>query len=125
MWTAVVCRAQGRVIRRRAHYGTTSGNPARRGVPNGVLEGAALQRGHQENAEHRVNGTLIMPVEWERIPHGPQAGLWLWTMTAVRPGPRLPVPRSGTEARRGDAGRRVVEAYERLLAYTRHAPDFR
>jgi hypothetical protein len=79
-----------------------------------------------------------MPVEWERIPggvpedfqaldgdeivgrvyqipHGPQAELWLWTMTAVRPGPRLPVPRSGTEARRGDAGRRVVEAYERLL----------
>jgi hypothetical protein len=81
-----------------------------------------------------------VPVEWERIPDGlpedfraldgdeivgrvyqippgPQAGLWFWTMTAVRPGPRLPPPTSGTEARRGEAGRRVVEAYERLLAH--------
>jgi hypothetical protein len=28
----------------------------------------------------------------------------------------------GTEARRGDAGRRVVEAYERLLAHARNVP---
>ena len=47
--------------------------------------------------------------------NGPQDGLWFWTMTAVRPGPRLPHPTKGTEARRDDAGRRVVEAYERLL----------
>jgi hypothetical protein len=75
-----------------------------------------------------------MPVEWEWIrgglaedfqaldgdeivgrvyqyPHGPQPGLWFWTMTVVRPGPRLPPPTSGTETRRGDAGRRVTEAY--------------
>jgi hypothetical protein len=79
-----------------------------------------------------------MPVEWERIPnglpkgfgaldgneivgrvyeipHGPQAGLWLRTMIVVRPRPRITFPTSGTEARRGNAGRRVVEAYERLL----------
>jgi hypothetical protein len=79
-----------------------------------------------------------MPVEWERIrdglpedfraldrnkivgrvyqiPHGPERGLWVWIMTAVRPGPRLPHPTNGREARCGDAGRRVVEAYERLL----------
>jgi hypothetical protein len=37
-------------------------------------------------------------------------------MTIVRPGPRPGFPTNGTEARRGDAGRRVVEAYERLLA---------
>jgi hypothetical protein len=81
-----------------------------------------------------------MPVEWERIPDGiaedfqaldgdaivgrvyqiptgPQAGLWFWTMTVVRPGPRVTFPTNGTEARRGDAGRRVVEAYERLIAH--------
>jgi hypothetical protein len=80
-----------------------------------------------------------MPVEWERIPDGvaedfqaldgdevvgrvyqiptgPERGLWFGTMTVVRSGPRLPPPTNGTEARRGDAGRRVVEAYERLLA---------
>ena len=81
-----------------------------------------------------------MAVEWERIPDGvpedfqaldgdeivgrvyqiplgPERGLWFWTMTALRPGPRLPPPTHGTEARRGDAGRRVVEAYERLLVH--------
>jgi hypothetical protein len=104
----------------------------------GFREGADLQCRHRESAGHRVNGTSIMPVEWERIPdgvpedfqaldgdeivgrvyqipHGPERGLWFWTMTVVRPGPRITFPRSGTEARRGDAGRRVVEAYERLM----------
>jgi hypothetical protein len=79
-----------------------------------------------------------MPIEWERIPDGvsedfqaldgeeivgrvyqiptgPERGLWFWTMTALRPGPRITFPTNGTETRRGDAGRRVVEAYERLL----------
>jgi hypothetical protein len=40
-------------------------------------------------------------------------------MTVVRPNPRITFQTSGTEARRGDAGRRVVEAYERLLARER------
>jgi hypothetical protein len=56
---------------------------------------------------------MVRPVY--QHPHGPQAGLWFWTMTTVRPGPRVAFPTNGTEARRGDAGRRVVEAYERLL----------
>jgi hypothetical protein len=50
-----------------------------------------------------------------QIPHRPEQGLWFWTMTAVRPGPRVTFPTNGTEARRGDAGRRVVDAHERLL----------
>jgi hypothetical protein len=37
-------------------------------------------------------------------------------MTALRPGPRITFPTSGTETRRGDAGRRVVEADERPLS---------
>jgi hypothetical protein len=44
---------------------------------------------------------------------GPEAGLWLWTMTLVRPG----IPPSATNGRcqtRGEAGRWVVAAYERL-----------
>jgi hypothetical protein len=45
---------------------------------------------------------------------GPEQGIWFWSMTADRPGPRF-AGRSGREGRRGDAGRRVVEAYERLL----------
>jgi hypothetical protein len=51
-----------------------------------------------------------------RIDGGPEQGLWFWSMTAHRPGPRPQILTSGKEARRGDAGRRVVEAYERLLA---------
>jgi hypothetical protein len=62
-----------------------------------------------------LNGDEIVGRVYQ-YPHGPQAGLWFWTMTAVRPGPRLAFPTNGTEARRGDAGRRVVEAYERLLS---------
>jgi hypothetical protein len=49
-----------------------------------------------------------------RIRHGTEDGLWLWSMTATRPGPTF-VDRGGTEARRGDAGRRVVEVYEAML----------
>jgi hypothetical protein len=36
-------------------------------------------------------------------------------MTIVRPGLRVGFPTNGTEACRGDAGQRVVEAYQRLL----------
>jgi hypothetical protein len=49
-----------------------------------------------------------------RIEHGKDEGLWFWSMTAERPGPTFNA-RSGTEARRGDAGRRMVEAYEAML----------
>jgi hypothetical protein len=49
-----------------------------------------------------------------RIRHGTEEGLWFWTMTVSRPGPAF-TARDGTEVRRGDAGRRVVEAYEAML----------
>jgi hypothetical protein len=39
-------------------------------------------------------------------------------MTISRPGPAF-TARDGTEARRGDAGRRVVEAYVAMLRRTR------
>jgi hypothetical protein len=50
-----------------------------------------------------------------QITAGPESGLWFWTMTATRPG----VSRSGTNGRaqtRGEAGRCVVAAYERVIA---------
>ena len=49
------------------------------------------------------------------IDSGPEEGLWFWSMTAHRPGPRPQIPTHGRETRRGDAGQRVVETYERLL----------
>jgi hypothetical protein len=52
------------------------------------------------------------------IRHGSDEGRWFWSMTVSRPGPSFNA-RSGTEARRGDAGQRVIEAYEAMLARTR------
>jgi hypothetical protein len=52
-----------------------------------------------------------------QIPTRPERGLWFWTMTALRPVPRIACPTNGMEARHGDAGRRVVEAYERLIQH--------
>ena len=49
--------------------------------------------------------------------HGPQKGLWFWTMTVSLPGPRFPGQTNGVEEKRGDAGWRVVEAYHALLAH--------
>jgi hypothetical protein len=45
---------------------------------------------------------------------GPEVGIWLWSMTVTRPRPL----RGATNRRvnsRGEAGRCVVEAYERLM----------
>jgi hypothetical protein len=61
-----------------------------------------------------LNGDEIVGRVYQ-IPIGPERGFWFWTMTALRPGPRITFPTSATEARRGDAGRRVVEAYEWLI----------
>jgi hypothetical protein len=41
---------------------------------------------------------------------GSDRGSWTWSMTVDVPGPRFTM-RSGVEARRGDAARRVVEVY--------------
>jgi hypothetical protein len=53
-----------------------------------------------------------------RIKHGPDEGRWRWSMTVSRPGPTFTAS-NGTEARRGDAGRRIVEAYEAMRARIR------
>ena len=50
-----------------------------------------------------------------QFPFGPETGVWFWTMTQTRPGPPLP-ERDGRVSSRGEASRRVVEAYELLLA---------
>jgi hypothetical protein len=50
-----------------------------------------------------------------QITAGPESGLWFWTMTVVRPG-TSPLAMNGRAQTRGEAGRCVVEAYERLLA---------
>jgi hypothetical protein len=49
-----------------------------------------------------------------RIGQGMDRGQWLWTMLVDLPGPRF-THRNGTASTRGEAGRKVVEAYERLL----------
>ncbi len=49
-----------------------------------------------------------------QIQYGQGQGRWVWTMTVGPPGLRLTFATSGVEDRRGEAGRRVVEAYERL-----------
>ena len=54
----------------------------------------------------------------------PGGGLWLWSVTARFPGPRFPGPISGREISRKDAGRCVVECYERMLRfYSQHCPS--
>ena len=54
----------------------------------------------------------------------PGGGLWLWSVTVRFPGLRFPDPTTGREISRKDAGRCVVECYERMLAfYRRHRPD--
>lgn len=46
---------------------------------------------------------------------GPEMGRWIWSMVATAPGPTIS-PISGRADTRGEAGRRVAEAYGRLLA---------
>jgi len=53
--------------------------------------------------------------------HGPDKGLWLWTMSVERPGPLFPGPVRGVEEQHGQAGRRVVDAYHALLKHAREA----
>jgi hypothetical protein len=59
-----------------------------------------------------------------RCEHGSDRGCWFWSMTVVHPGPPFR-ERSGIETRRGEAARRVVETYERLLARSRDEPASR
>jgi hypothetical protein len=50
-------------------------------------------------------------------PHGPQAGTWSWSVTATFPGPRCPYATSGREPTRNEAGRKVMETYQRMVAF--------
>jgi hypothetical protein len=52
-----------------------------------------------------------------QIEAGPEGGLWLWSVTANFPGPRFSGLISGREVSRKDAGRCVVECYERMLKF--------
>ncbi len=50
------------------------------------------------------------------------AGAWRWSMYAHSHTGRVPFVTHGHEDSRGDAGRRVVEAYRRLLAHNEQHP---
>ncbi len=50
------------------------------------------------------------------------AGSWRWSMYAHSITGRVPFETSDYEMSRGDAGRRVVEAYKRLLAHNEQHP---
>ena len=115
-------------------------------VSNGVVSGNCPKRSPPDGCPNQSLDLNLMPVQWERIrnslpedfrasngdevvgrvyqiPHGPGQGLWFWTMTATRPGPRITFATNGRVAHRGDAGRRVVEAYEKLLQCEASHPD--
>jgi hypothetical protein len=59
-----------------------------------------------------------------KVPHGPERGLWQWSMTVSLPGP-LFHNRSGTAAGRGEAARCVIEAYRRYLATRPNAEQYK
>ena len=54
--------------------------------------------------------------------HGPQEGRWRWSMTAHSTTGKVPFEIHGHEDSRGDAGRRVIEAYRLLLEHNERAP---
>jgi hypothetical protein len=49
--------------------------------------------------------------------------MWEWRVTARFPGSRFPGTTSGREISRKDAGRCVVECYERMLTHYTRASD--
>ena len=60
----------------------------------------------------------------QRVEGGRGGGMWDWIVMARFPGSRFPGPTSGREISRKDAGRCVVECYERILTYyNRYHPD--
>lgn len=54
--------------------------------------------------------------------HSVRSGWWSWSMYAHSNTGRVPFLTWGVEEKRGDAGRRVVEAYRLLLAHNEHHP---
>ncbi len=53
----------------------------------------------------------------QQIDSGPGGGMWEWRVTARFPGSRFPDPTSGREISCKEAGRCVVECYERMLRF--------
>jgi hypothetical protein len=49
--------------------------------------------------------------------HGPQGGRYVWTMTFLQTWGRPAFKIHGFEDKRGDAGRRVVEAYRQMIEH--------
>lgn len=47
---------------------------------------------------------------------GPQDGRWSWSMYVSLPGPLYGKPTNGSEATRGEAARKVLEAYRHYLS---------
>ncbi len=54
--------------------------------------------------------------------HSGQSGRWRWSMYAQSTTGRVPFETYGYEDSRGEAGRRVAEAYRRLLAHNERHP---
>ena len=52
-----------------------------------------------------------------QVEHGPDRGIWFWTMTAQDGGAPPAHPTSGRSAERAKAGRSVIQAYRRMLAH--------
>ncbi len=71
-------------------------------MPNGNWTDRDLTALHEDQIIGRVY----------QIDHGPNEGLWFW---AIFPGGDFNGPTSGRERTRGQAGHRVVEAYQQLL----------
>lgn len=52
-----------------------------------------------------------------QIPHGPEGGMWTWSVTISLPGPRCPYATSGREPTRKEAARKAVEVYQKILKF--------
>jgi hypothetical protein len=46
---------------------------------------------------------------------GAERGLWVWNLTAIRPGPTSDAPTSGVATERGKAGLALTRAYRNLV----------
>ena len=52
-----------------------------------------------------------------QVEGGPEGGLRAWSVTATFPGSENLFPRSGKEPTRKEAGRQVMDTYERMLKF--------
>src|SRR3954467_5057652 len=57
--------------------------------------------------------------------HGPEKGLWLWTMSVEQPGPPFPGPVRGVEEQHGQAGPRAKSGCGRWRTAAAGAPQQR